>query len=78
MVATATATRPIATAAPVVTSTPTATPELVTIYIVEDGDTAWAIAGEHGITLADLAGANGMTEAELDHLQIGQELRIPR
>lgn len=69
-------TTPIATptAAPVLTSTPIAT---AMTYTVEAGDTGLAIALEFGISLAELAEANGMSEAELDHLQIGQELTIP-
>jgi|GEM_PF-2964599 len=63
------------TAAPTPTPTATATE---TIYTVEAGDTALAIAIEFDISLAELAEANGMTEAELDSLQIGQELTIPR
>jgi LysM repeat protein len=60
------------------TPSPSPTVEAPMIYIVESGDTGLEIAAGFGIALADLAEANDMTEAELDHLQIGQELRIPR
>lgn len=62
------------------TASPTASPTATatqTTYTVEAGDTGLAIALEFGISLAELAEANGMTEAELDQLQIGQELAIP-
>lgn len=62
-----------------VSPTPTATPTMeFTTYTVESGDTALEIAFSFDITLAELATANGMTEEELNDLQIGQELRIPR
>lgn len=64
------------TAAPTLTATATAA-ATGTVYTVEAGDTALAIAIEFDISLAELAEANGVTEAELDNLQIGQELRIP-
>jgi len=71
---------PSATPTTVVTAipTPTATPDTAATYLVRDGDTGLAIALRFGITLADLAQANNMTERELDVLAIGQQLRIPR
>lgn len=72
------ASNPVATSTVAATLTPTPTAAATeTIYTVEAGDTGLAIALEFGISLAELAEANGMTEAELDSLQIGQELRIP-
>ncbi len=64
--------------ADVPTLTATSTPDVAAIYIVKRGDTATAIAANFGISLADLARVNGQTEEELDYLQIGQELKIPR
>ena len=46
-------------------------------YIVQDGDSGFAIADAFGITIDALAEANGMTVADLDNLQIGQEIIIP-
>ena len=46
--------------------------------MVKSGDTGLEIAARFGITLAMLAEANGMTENQLDDLQIGQQLKIPR
>ena len=59
---------------------PTATPDSsgnVEKYIVEDGDTGYAIALKFDITMEALASANGITVDELGNLQIGQELLIP-
>ena len=46
-------------------------------YEVTAGDSAFAIALEHGITLEELAAANGVTVDELNNIQIGQTLVIP-
>jgi len=58
--------------------TPTATPDVPAVYVVKSGDTGLEIAARFGITLADLARANNMTETQMDFLQIGQQLQIPR
>jgi len=71
---TPTATAAAATASP----TPTATPDVPAVYVVKSGDTGLEIAARFGITLAELARANNMTETQMDFLQIGQQLRIPR
>ena len=78
---TATATPPGAGGTPGVTRTPTVTgtaPSSVQTYEVRPGDTALAIAAQFGVTVEELATANGMTVAQLSNLQIGQQLRIPR
>ena len=49
-----------------------------TVYVVEAGDTALAIAIQFDVTLEQLAAANGMTVDEITDLSIGQELQIPR
>ncbi len=75
---TADVTPPTIAATPVLT--PTVTPTIAAnqrIYVVEAGDTGLAIPLDFGISLAELAEANGITEEELDQLQIGQELTIP-
>jgi len=46
-------------------------------YVVQDGDSGFAIADAFGVTIDALAEANGMSVAELDNLQIGQEIIIP-
>ncbi len=50
----------------------------VSSYIVQPGDTASAIAGRFGVTLAALAEANDTTIEELGLIFVGQELTLPR
>lgn len=50
----------------------------VSSYIVQSGDTASAIAGRFGVTLAALAEANDTTIEELGLIFVGQELTLPR
>ena len=84
--ATATATRtatPSATATATRTATPTATatttpPSILTVYTVQKGDNSFDIAGRFGVSVEDLAAANGKTVAQLAAIQIGDELKIPR
>jgi len=73
----ATPTPTASAAAPTATSTPTPAPTPVNEYVVQSGDTGLAIAARFNITLAQLAEANGMTEAQMDVLHIGQRLRLP-
>ena len=44
-------------------------------YIVKKGDTIWSISQERGITLNELANANGLSTSA--YLSIGQVLKIP-
>jgi LysM repeat protein len=74
--ATATAT-PAATATPKATVTPPAGGTL-TVYTVAKGDNAFDIAGTFGVSVEDLAAANGKTVAQLAAIQIGDKLNIPR
>jgi len=72
---------PTPTATPVATvATPiaTATPDVPATYVVKSGDTGLEIAARFGITLEALAQANNVTTVQLNSLQIGQQLRIPR
>ena len=46
-----------------------------TTYTVSPGDTLWSIAVRHGVTVAELTAANGITNP--DYIQAGQTLRIP-
>lgn len=46
-------------------------------YEVQSGDIASLIAEQFGVTLEELAAANGMTEADLDQIQPGDLLIIP-
>lgn len=74
--ATATATR---TATPAVTaSATTPPPSILTVYTVQKGDNSFDIAGRFGVSVEDLAAANGKTVAQLAAIQIGDELKIPR
>jgi LysM repeat protein len=57
----------------------TSTPETSgNVYVVEPGDTALGVAIRFGVTLEELAAANGMTVDEITRLRIGQELQLPR
>ncbi len=53
---------------------PTPTPQLT--YVVEEGDTFWAIAIRYNLALEELLALNQLSETDL--LQPGQELRIRR
>ncbi|RLT26892.1 MAG: LysM peptidoglycan-binding domain-containing protein [Chloroflexi bacterium] len=77
---TATATvRATATATSVATATATASPPTVlTVYTVQKGDNSFDIAGKLGVSVEDLAAANGKTVAQLAAIQIGDQLNIPR
>lgn len=44
-------------------------------YVVRPGDTLWSIATSHGVSVAQLASANGINP--LDILPIGRQLDIP-
>ncbi|HJM75836.1 MAG TPA: LysM peptidoglycan-binding domain-containing protein [Dehalococcoidia bacterium] len=61
-------------------ATATATPAAgdVGVYVVQAGDTAWAIANAHGTTIGELALANDLTVDELAALQPGDSLNLPR
>lgn len=59
-----------------VNSSPGAVPASGESYTVRSGDTLYAVARRHGITLSKLAEANGLSVT--DHLRIGQTLVIPR
>lgn len=48
------------------------------IYVVQAGDTAWAIANAHDTTVEELAEANDLTIEELASLQPGDSLTLPR
>lgn len=77
--ATATATNVVFTPeAPTPTPSPLPSPTPVpqaTVYVVQEGDTLWVIAGRYGVSVQALADANGL--ADPDRLAIGQELIIP-
>jgi len=46
-------------------------------YTVKSGDTACVIAGKLGVSLSDLAAANGGSVSALAKLKIGQVLKVP-
>lgn len=48
------------------------------VYVVRAGDTAASIAARFNTTLAELAAVNGISVADLDRLDLGQELLLPR
>eukprot|EP00959_Pyramimonas_sp_CCMP1952_P264044 5521520-Pyramimonas_sp.AAC.1 len=41
---------------------------------VEEGETAWALASQRGMTVRQVASLNGLQVADLDGLQAGQRL----
>jgi len=47
-------------------------------YVVRSGDTGASIAARFNTTLAELAAVNGISVADLDRLDLGQELLLPR
>jgi LysM repeat protein len=65
----------VPTAEPVVDETPAPTPVAGTRYVVKKGDTMWAIALDHGISLADLQAAN--PDVEPRTMAVGTVLVIP-
>ena len=65
----------VPTAEPVVDETPAPTPVAGTRYVVKKGDTMWAIAQDHGISLADLQAAN--PDVEPRTMAVGTVLVIP-
>lgn len=61
------------------TSVPTFSPEELanaTRYTVQPGDTLYSIARRHGVTVADLQGANDISDP--NDVKAGQELLIPK
>jgi LysM repeat protein len=53
-------------------------PSILTVYTVQKGDNSFDIAGRFGVSVEDLAAANGKTVPQLAAIQIGDELKIPR
>lgn len=47
------------------------------VYVVQAGDSGFGIALQFGVTLEELAAANGMSVDQLNNLVVGQELLIP-
>jgi LysM repeat protein len=66
---------PAASEAPGTTEEPAATPVSGERYTVKKGDTMWAIALDHGISLADLQAAN--PDVEPRTMAVGTVLVIP-
>jgi len=46
-----------------------------TSYVVQPGDTLYKIAVQHGVTMQEIASANGIWN--YDHIEVGQVLTIP-
>jgi LysM repeat protein len=59
------------------TPSPGATNGTGTKYTVKDGDSCFAIAIAHDITLQELLDANDLTEDDCTRLNVGDELIIP-
>ncbi len=66
-----------ATPTPTGTPAPPPTPTPVRDYVVQPGDTLWTIAQQFGVSVDDLARANGIANPNAVTLQVGQTLRIP-
>jgi N-acetylmuramoyl-L-alanine amidase len=69
------------TASPTARATSSGTPSTASgggqTYVVQSGDTACDIAAKFGVSLQDLATANGATPATVGNLRVGQDLKIP-
>ena len=65
---------PVQTATPAPESGPTVIVQQQT-YVIQSGDTLYGIALSFGVTMEDLAAANGITD--VDFISLGQELIIP-
>jgi N-acetylmuramoyl-L-alanine amidase len=69
------------TASPAARATSSSTPSTASgggqTYVVQSGDTACDIAAKFGVSLQDLATANGSTPATVGNLKVGQDLKIP-
>lgn len=61
--------------APGIASDKAGEPATAQVYVVQPGDTLWAIAMRYGVTVDDLMQANGIQNANL--LRVGQSLVIP-
>jgi lipoprotein NlpD len=66
---------PIATTTTTTTLPPTTT-TLPDFYIIQEGDTLFAIAQKFGLSFPELAAYNGISNP--DDIQAGQKLRIPK
>ncbi len=44
-------------------------------HTVADGETIWAIAEQHGLTVSDIRRANGISDSQV--IQVGQVLKVP-
>lgn len=74
-VATATAAGTATRSAPAATGTTAAS--AATQYTVKAGDSACAISIANGISVQELADANGLTKDQINRLSVGQLLKIP-
>jgi LysM repeat protein len=59
------------------TPSPGATSGTGTTYVVQDGDSCFAIAEANDVTLQELLDANDLTEDDCTRLNVGDELIIP-
>jgi len=66
----------IKTTAPAILESPVA-PGGCPTYTVREGDTVALIAERYGVSITDLMAANGLDEASVTRLQIGQVLIVP-
>ena len=66
---------PVATTPAPATPSPTAPPPPPRSYVVQPGDTLWALAQERGTTVEAIAAANRITDAS--HIWVGQQLHLP-
>lgn len=65
-------------AATVVPPRPTPPPVATDSYVVKPGDTAFGIALEFQVTLAELEQANGVPAGGLNNIRSGQTIRVPK
>lgn len=71
--------RPAPTPSPSPTATPAPSPAPTPAgtYVVQPGDTLWTIAQQFGVSVEDLARANGIADPNAAILQVGQTLKLP-
>ena len=46
------------------------------VYTVQQGDTLWRISKRHGTSVAELMKLNGLSDADVRNLRVGQVLRV--
>ncbi|MDR2759148.1 MAG: M23 family metallopeptidase [Spirochaetaceae bacterium] len=48
-----------------------------TVHVIQRGDTIYSIARSYGVRVEDVLSLNGMTDADVLRIQVGQRIKIP-